>query len=217
MKKEKRVTDKWWTGKVYSRDVGQQLRIVPYWERYSNISERISIILDPGPSFGAGDHPTTLMALELTEQAISLAQVMSPRPTLLDVGTGTGILAIASKLLGSGLTIALDIDPVSIYITRRNMQLNGLMNGKDASRIVLVIGGAEAVKGLFDIVVANLAAPTLLRLHYNLKSLCKNYLVLSGIADAMIEEILNSYSGKDLRLMARKVQNNWHSVLFERL
>ena len=111
-------------GRVRSVDVGGSLRLVPYWERGLTKSDRIELIIDPGPSFGAGDHPTTLMALELLEVAISMAEEIGPPPTMLDVGTGTGVLAIAGKMLGTGFTVGLDVDPAAVFIARRNVALN---------------------------------------------------------------------------------------------
>jgi ribosomal protein L11 methylase PrmA len=90
------------------------------------VSDRIPLIIDPGPSFGAGDHPTTIMALELLEEAISEESQTGSSPTLLDVGTGTGVLAIAGKSLGTGFTVGLDIDSASVFTARRNVDLNGL-------------------------------------------------------------------------------------------
>ncbi|HMK37197.1 MAG TPA: 50S ribosomal protein L11 methyltransferase [Desulfomonilaceae bacterium] len=122
MKKRSSNTHNWWMGKVRSVDAGKKLRLVPYWERGLSPSDRIHIIIDPGPAFGVGDHPTTLMALELLEHAV--AETNRPEPTMLDVGTGTGVLAIAAKALGTGLTVGLDTDPAAVFTAKRNVGLN---------------------------------------------------------------------------------------------
>jgi ribosomal protein L11 methyltransferase len=206
-------------GRVRSVDVGASLRLVPYWERGITKSDRIELIIDPGPSFGAGDHPTTLMALELLEVAISMAEETVPLPTMLDVGTGTGVLAIAGKILGTGFTVGLDVDPAAVFIARRNVALNMNSNPTSAvSRpsIQMVVGGSESVKGVFDIVAANLAAPTLLNLRDSLVAATRSFLILSGIADAMAEEVVRSYSSADCFPIMSRRREEWNAALLQK-
>jgi len=127
LRKRNRNTEQWWMGKVRPLDVGERLKLVPFWERGLAVSDRTPLIIDPGPSFGTGDHPTTIMALELLEEAVNEASQTGCEPTLLDVGTGTGVLAIAGKILGTGFTLGLDIDSASVFTARRNVDLNGLV------------------------------------------------------------------------------------------
>ncbi len=174
-------TNKWWMGKIKSQDVGKRLRIVPFWERGMTESDRIQIIIDPGPSFGAGDHPTTTMALELLEEAVDKCACSAP--SMLDVGTGTGVLAIAARLSGAGLIVAHDIDKAAVVVARRNLQLNGIDCGigeNDPNSVHLFVGGVDCVKGEFPIVAANLAAPTLLRVRDQLTPRVGRYLALSA-------------------------------------
>ena len=116
------------------------------------------MIVDPGPAFGAGNHPATVMALQLLEVALDRSSAEVQFPSMLDLGTGTGILAIAAKRLGAGFTVGVDIDSAAIYSARRNLKLNGLTS-KDS--VELLIGGVESVRGTFKIVTANLVAPLL--------------------------------------------------------
>lgn len=202
-----------------SVDVGAGLRLVPYWERGITKSERIELIIDPGPSFGAGDHPTTVMALELLEVAIGRADETGRFPSMLDAGTGTGVLAIAGKALGAGFTVGLDIDPAAVFIARRNIALNsgGIPAAAEPSpSIQLVVGGPESIKGVFDIVTANLAAPTLLNLCDSLRAATGSFLILSGIADAMAEEVVRSYSMEGCFVLMRKRREEWNAALFQR-
>jgi ribosomal protein L11 methyltransferase len=201
-------------GNIRSLDVGESLRIIPFWERGLTKSDRIEIIIDPGPSFGAGDHPTTVMALELLEEALKRCE--SSLPSMLDVGTGTGVLAIAARLLGSGMIVAHDIDRAAVVVARRNLQLNGIdcssLKG-EAAGVHLFIGGVDCVKVQFPIVAANLAAPTLLRIKDLLTPRVGKCLVLSGIADAMVGQVLESYS-EDLTLLRHLAKDEWNSALF---
>jgi len=200
-------------------DVGARLRLIPYWERGAGRSDRIELIIDPGPSFGAGDHPSTVMALELLEFAISMAKATGRMPTLLDVGTGTGVLAVAAKALGAGFTLGLDIDPAAVFVARRNAELNSHcypIQAEPSAPIHMVVGGAECVKGRFDIVTANLAAPTLLSLRDNLVTATGSLLILSGIADAMADEVVGSYSSAGCLCVMRFRRDEWNASLFEK-
>jgi len=203
-------------GNVRMVDVGRGLRLVPYWQQRTAEGERKELIIDPGPSFGAGDHPTTLMALELLEQSMEGPLRSGPPPTLLDVGTGTGVLAIAGKALGCGLTVACDPDPAAIFTARRNLDLNRrwVPVGTGADRPVLFIGGVEAIGGRFDIVVVNLVAPLLLRLLGSITARVGHRLVLSGIADPMAEQTLNAYGDAGLKLLTLLSRNGWNAGLF---
>lgn len=197
--------------------MGNALRLVPYWERAYTENDRINIIVDPGPAFGAGDHPSTIMALELLESAITLLYCTDRRLTVLDAGTGTGVLAIAAKLMGSGFTIGFDIDSASVYSARRNIQLNGFevsAQNRNVS-VELYVGGIEPVLGTFDLVLANLAAPTLVRLSEQFVKVTGRYLILSGIADAMQDTVLKTYTGFGLKCIQTLNRNEWNAIWFQ--
>ena len=213
MTKRNREKHHGWTGGIRSIDVGEKLRIVPYWESGLASSDRLDIIIDPGPAFGAGNHPATLMALQLIEVALNRLSAEVQFPSMLDLGTGTGILVIAAKRLGAGFTVGVDIDAAAIYSARRNLQLNGL---KSENSVELLIGGAESVRGTFKVVTANLVAPLLLQLSKNLGNRVEEFLVLSGIADAMAQKVLESYSSQGFTPIISKNDQSWNAVLFSR-
>jgi ribosomal protein L11 methyltransferase len=217
MKAKRKRTNQGWTGNVRSRDVGDRLRLVPYWERGVSGSSRLEVIVDPGPSFGAGDHPTTIMALEFLESVFS-DETLRPRPhEVLDVGTGTGVLAIAAVLLGADYALGLDIDAAAIFTARRNVALNGLGTMETGKPTVHVaIGSADAVRGPFDLAMANLAAPTLLTLRPHIVQNTGQFLILSGMADAMVEQVLKEYTSDDLSLVSRSQQDGWNGALLRR-
>jgi len=177
---------------------------------------RVNVLLDPGPSFGAGDHPSTILALEILESVLSSPTESAETLSVLDIGTGTGVLAIAAKSLGAGLTVALDIDLVSVFsVARRNMQLNkDNWNSTEAETIHLYAGDVASVSKPFDLVVANLAAPLLIRIRHELTGVAKKYLILSGIAEEMSEQVLDEYARHPLQCLARKQANSWHAMLF---
>lgn len=202
-----------WTGKIRSIEAGEKLRIIPYWEIGLAPSDRLDVIVDPGPAFGAGNHPATVMALQLLEVALDRSSAEAQFPSMLDVGTGTGILAIAGKRLGSGFTVGVDTDSAAIYTARRNLKLNGLTS---ENSVELLIGGADCIAGAFHVVIANLVAPVLLKLREELTGLAERFLVVSGIADAMAKEVLESYGSEGLDLLAHMDHEGWNAALFVR-
>jgi len=138
-------------------------------------------------------------------------------PTLLDVGTGTAVLAIAGKAFGAGFTVALDTDFTAIATAKRNACLNRFGQGTvEARSVQFLIGGVDAVVGEFDLVVANLVAPVLLRLRERLESRVGKLLILSGIADPMMDDVVGTYGSDRLRVVTSKQEAGWNAVLFER-
>ncbi len=139
--------------------MGERLRLVPIWERGIQKTDRTEIVIDPGPAFGVGDHPTTIMALEFLEREMKKFREEGVRPLMLDVGTGTGVLAIAGMALGSGFTVGLDIDASAVFTARRNLQINAPLLSLDTASAEFFVGGVQSVGAVFQIVAANLAAP----------------------------------------------------------
>jgi ribosomal protein L11 methyltransferase len=201
----------WWTGRIQSRDVGDSLRIVPYWEERFNPTNRIEVIIDPGPAFGSGDHPATVMALELLEVAIARAFDSGRSPDLLDIGTGTGILAISGKLLGAGFAVGMDTDAAAVFTAKRNLVLNGLDPGDS---VEFFVGHTEAVSAVFDVVTANLNAPLLLNLCEALALRTGRFLIVSGVADAMCAEVFRTYCSGGLDLVQSMTRDGWNAGLF---
>jgi len=193
------------------------MRIVPRWEIYARSHDRVNIVIEPGPAFGIGDHPSTVMALELLEIAMEDIQEPNEAPSVLDVGTGTGILAIAARSLGAGLVVALDTDLVSVLtICTKNVELNDLnWEGEAFPPPCFFVGELAAVSSHFQIVMANLAAPVLLRLRDNLVSVASCYLILSGIADEMIQEVRDAYCNC-MDFLENINQRGWNSLLLRK-
>jgi ribosomal protein L11 methyltransferase len=134
--------------------VGRRLVICPTWIDYAPRAEEVVIRLDPGMAFGTGQHPTTRLCLEALESRLR------PGQEALDVGTGSGVLAVAAALLGAARVVALDVDPVAVGVARQNVALNGV-----EGRVQVVEGSLGAPGPLpgvgaarFDIVLANLSS-----------------------------------------------------------
>ena len=130
--------------------------IKPSWRKYHKKDNEIILELDPGMAFGTGHHASTRGCLELLERACNETERMPA--SLLDIGTGSGILAVAAAKLGVGEIEAIDNDPVACAVARENAQINRVDS-------VLRFGASlDEVTGTFDLIVANLFAVTLIDL-----------------------------------------------------
>ncbi|MEW6669391.1 MAG: 50S ribosomal protein L11 methyltransferase [Thermodesulfobacteriota bacterium] len=157
------------------------LLIVPAWERIPADAPGEVILVDPGPAFGTGRHATTRMCLLAMERA-RLEEPWS----MLDVGTGSGILAVHGAKLGAGRIVALDNDPDALRWAERNIALNGL-----TGRIELVNGEPRALKETFSLLVANLTLATILDLLPGFPRLIGpgGLMILSGLLRNQVKEV----------------------------
>ncbi len=133
--------------------VGQRLLVVPPWERRRPSTKRVAVVIDPGPAFGTGHHPTTQMCLEAVER------YLRPGMRVLDLGTGSGILAIAAARLGAGRVVALDTDPVAAKAARSNARANRVL-GRVSVRTCSLNGRLNP----FDLLVANISGQAIIGL-----------------------------------------------------
>lgn len=165
-------------------DVTSTLRIVPSWLHASaRRSQGTDIGIDPGPTFGLGDHPTTRGSLLL------ISKILRAGETVLDVGCGSGILGIGALVLGASRAHGIDINPASIEVSRDN----AIRNGVD-ERWSVSIDGLDSITGRFDLVVANILAPVLIDLADDLKRLLDRdgTLVISGVLHCRFDHVVKS-------------------------
>ena len=184
-------------------DVGDSLTIIPSWLPME--TERIPVIIDPGMVFGTGHHETTQTCLILIER---LAK-RPVRKSLLDIGTGTGILAIGAARLGFEQVMAVDIDPLAVDAATRNVAANGLTN------IDVREGTIASVSGTFDVIVANLLSEILTAIASEL-SLRLNHdgaAILSGLLVGQEEGVLRVMSSVGLTCRERVIDGMWTSLL----
>lgn len=188
--------------------ITHDLTIVPSWTDYqASASEKI-IKLDPGMAFGTGTHPTTKMSL------FALEQVLRGGETVIDVGTGSGVLSIASSLLGAKNIYAYDLDDVAVRVAQENIDLN-----KNTDNIQVSTG--DLLKGVTvqsDVIVANILADILIHLTDDAFHLLKDqgYLIMSGIISEKLDLVLNSAQESGLFLETHMTQGEWHALIFKK-
>ncbi len=165
-----------WKRFIKARRVGKTFWVTPPWLEPPRFRNRSVITIEPGMAFGTGTHATTRGCMEFLEFVAE--KLGGASFTALDVGTGSGILAIALARLGAKPIHAIDSDPVAVEVARENLRANGV------SRSVSLTGAKlRAIRGKFDVVVANLPAETIVELGNDLakKVAARGLLVLSGI------------------------------------
>jgi ribosomal protein L11 methyltransferase len=177
--------------------------IKPPWEEYRERKGEIVIVIDPGMAFGTGTHPTTQMCLQAMEELIPS---FSRSPSLLDFGTGSGILAFAAQKLGAGRTLAVDIDPVAVRCARENARANRL-----SRRIEFRTGSAEGLRPRFDMVMANLLPQELLKTASLLarRVSSRGVLVISGILKGQKKEIAEAFAEEGLAVESSREKEGW--------
>ncbi|WP_223913330.1 50S ribosomal protein L11 methyltransferase [Geobacter sp. AOG1] len=198
--------------------IGKRLVIKPTWETFSPDPDDLIIELDPGMAFGTGTHATTRLCLEALEQLFfregAWADGHGPVPaTVLDVGTGSGILAIAAAKLGGARIVGLDIDPRAIEVARENVRQNG-----EGENVELDTTPLTEVKGQFDVVLANILAEELVRLASPLIDhlVQGGTLVLSGILTEREEFVRAGFAGHGVTLLTTTRHDEWSCLCYRR-
>jgi ribosomal protein L11 methyltransferase len=158
------------------------------------------------PAFGTGHHPTTALCLEALDEILTSERVES----VLDVGTGSGILALAALRLGVRQAVGLDIDAEALQVAAENARVNQL-----ADRLQLVLGGPAAVEGTWPLVVANVLAAPLMDMAPVLvpRVGSRGQLLLSGIPWSLASEVQQSYQHLGLRRIGAKTRAGWTALL----
>ncbi len=197
--------------------IGRRFVIKPSWEEYAPDADDIILELDPGMAFGTGTHPTTKMCLEFLE-AIRFGDppfdAVPPRPvaSVLDVGTGSGILALGAAKLGAARIEAIDIDPQAVTVARENLDLNGIGDAVSVSVTPL----AE-ISGSFAIVLANILAEELVRLRKELvrRVAPGGYLILSGILAERERFVVDGFADTGLVLAGCTHEAEWSCLCYQ--
>lgn len=191
--------------------VGRRLVIRPTWRRHRRTSGDVVLALDPGMAFGTGLHPTTRLSLGALDPLADDGRLVGAR--VLDVGCGSGILAIAALKLGAAAALGLDTDPIAVEATMANARRNGL-----ARRLRAIQGSLPAGEPPFDVVLANLIAGVLVPLAPLLRDAVRvgGTVVASGIFVDREDEVANAFTGAGLRIAARTAEGDWVALVARR-
>jgi len=192
--------------------IGRRLLIVPSWEEPEPLPSDIVLRLDPGMAFGTGGHETTRLCLELLEQIMDNMPTLLT-PSVLDLGTGSGILAMAAVQLGAGRVCAVDIDPLAVEVARENLAINGLADQVECSTTPL-----ESLDGNFDIILANILAEELVRLAPFLTDHLSagGSLVLSGILAEKEKLVRSGFSSQPLEYERTLHDGEWVAIHYRK-
>lgn len=181
-------------------EVGEKILIRPTWRDKYDPKGRVVLNLDPGLAFGSGTHETTRLCLQAVEKYTTADS------TVLDVGCGSGILAVASLLLGAKSAVGVDIDEMAVKTAKEN----AVLNKADDKFTVLSGNLTDKVEGKYNIVVANIVADAIIMLSKDIKNFMydDSYYIMSGIIDTRVDDVLNAI--KDTFEVTEKLlENGW--------
>lgn len=194
-----------WKEHFHPLPVGERIVVRPTWRTYDAKPGEIVIDLDPGMAFGTGSHPTTSLCVKALERLVREGDLVY------DVGTGSGILAIAAALLGAGRVVACDIDPVAVRVARENVAQNGV-----ARRVEVVEGDWSALPAeKADVVVANILAEVIIDMAPEVSRLLRpgGNFVASGIILHRAGDVERALAGAGLEVLRKDEQGEWAALV----
>lgn len=196
-----------WKKRFIPIDVGNNLSILPPWEKGDG--KRIKLVIDPGMAFGTGHHETTKTCLALIEKLSD----NNRRRRFLDIGTGTGILAIAASKLGFREIIGVDIDPLAVDAGSRNVELNELGN------VLIKPGTISDVEGPFDMMAANLMSEVLIGISSEIAAHLDRdgVIILSGMLVGQEEDVIKALADARLQVIEKIIDDRWVSLVASKL
>ena len=190
--------------------VGKRLVICPSWIDWPATADEVVLTLDPGQAFGTGTHATTSLCLEALAEHFASAR---PPRRVLDVGTGSGILAMAAAALGADEVVACDIDHDACRVATENVAQNRL-----TAQITITGAPLDRITGRYDLVLANILAAENIRLAAALveHTAPQGLLVLSGILIEQEHEVLDGFGTLPLRLHGTSHRDEWTCIVYQR-
>ena len=201
------VTEEDWANswkKYYTTlHIGKRTVIVPMWEEYEAKEGEVVIKMDPGMAFGTGSHETTRLVIELLEK------YTKPGVRMLDVGCGSGILAIVASKLGAGECKAYDIDPIAVKVANENIAASGQDN--ITCEVSDLLKSVDLDGGKYDLICANIVADIIIRMTPDIGKFMKDDTVLlcSGIIKERAGDVISKLEDYALKVVERIDDNGW--------
>ncbi len=194
--------------KYYKPIVTKSVTVVPVWIKYRKSADEKILWINPGMAFGTGEHETTKMCLDL------LGEIDVNGKSVIDVGTGSGILGIASILSGAKNAYMCDIDSTAIDTAKENAKLNNVKDKCDIERADLL----EKSKEPADVVFANITADILIRLSKDIGRFLKNdgTIILSGIIHARLDEVKTAFENAGFKFIKHVRDGEWNALEFKK-
>jgi ribosomal protein L11 methyltransferase len=196
----------------YGRRISPRICLVPETAPVRRDLEAglVGLRLSAGAAFGVGDHPTTRLALQAIDRLFQKPWV-NRSPRVLDMGTGTGILAIAAVLLGADSALGLDVDPIALWEAAQNARQNGVED-----RFTILDAAIEDLEAPFDLILANLRLPTLLHLGLEFARLldAEGRAVVTGLRPEERGALQGSYEALGMELIWADCAQNWTVLVF---
>ena len=199
------ATEDWvnnWKQYFHPMPVGKRLLIRPTWEDKYDANGRTVLHIEPGLAFGTGSHPTTKLCLETLEKYIDGTS------TVLDIGCGSGILSIASLLLGAKSAFGVDIDSLAVKTAMQNAKENNL----DESRFTAVQGNlSDKVSGKYSVIVANIVADIIMEFNKDVADFLEDdgVYITGGIIETREDEVLYSFAQNGFKVIERFEEKGW--------
>lgn len=191
--------------------VGERIVVKPSWEDYEAAESDLVIEMDPGMAFGSGLHETTSMCIKALEKYLPSIKAERPQLKVLDVGTGTGILAVAAAMLGADECLGIEIDEDAVRVAQENIAHNGL-----SDRITAQYGDlTEGVDYQSDIIVANLMADLVIRLTPATLSHLRpgGIYISSGILDVKEDIVKQSIEESGFEIVEVLADGEWRAII----
>ncbi|MCA1961229.1 MAG: 50S ribosomal protein L11 methyltransferase [Desulfomonile sp.] len=199
-----------WKNGFTAFNIGNRLTVTPPWIEPER-SDRAVIVIEPAEAFGTGTHETTRNCLVLLEAALDKLRATSEPVSVLDVGCGSGILALAAAKLGASNVKGIDNDPVAVEAARKNAALNGLER-----TVIFECASVEDMCGQWDVVAANLDTRTLNRFRDMLAGLFGRFFVVSGVPLEQWADVKTMFREKGINVEREIAGPEWGTGLFVR-
>lgn len=203
-----------WKQHYHAFNLGRRLRIEPAWLAEPEQPGQIRLIVDPGLAFGTGTHETTRLCLQAVERWAETQPLDWAKVSVLDVGTGSGVLAILAVRLGASRAVGTEIERDALASAEANLKLNEVQD-----RITLHhTGNPQDIQGKFELVTANILSSVLLPMapHLAKKVAAGGTLILSGLLARETPVVAETYARHGLKLLDEATENGWAALTLMR-